>query len=96
MDLCGLFWMRGGAPRRAKRGGSQWEAVFRGVVRCGRWTQAARSRNAQGVGVSVEGPGRLFAREQRAGFLPRFFGRHRCAHVVVLKDNEEGYLGQRS
>ena len=44
--------------------------------------------------MSVEGPGRLFAREHRAGFLPRFFGRHRCAHVVVLKDNEEGYLGQ--
>jgi len=47
--------------------------------------------------VSVEGPGRLFvfAREHRAGFPPRLCGLHRCAHVVVLKDNEEGYLGQR-
>ncbi len=36
---------------------------------------------AEGVGVSVEGPGRLFAREHRAVFPPRFFGRHRCAHV---------------
>ncbi len=35
----------------------------------------------RGVEVSVEGPGRLFAREHRAGFPPRFLGLHRCAHV---------------
>ncbi len=28
VDWCGLFGLRGGAPRRAKRGGSQWEACF--------------------------------------------------------------------
>ena len=30
MYWCGLFGLRGGAPRRAKRGGSQWEACFEG------------------------------------------------------------------
>ncbi len=64
MDWCGLFGLRGGAPRRAKRGGSQWES------------------GAEGVGVSVKGRGRLFAREHRAVFPPRLCGLHRLRRML--------------
>ncbi len=36
----------------------------------------------RGVEVSVEGPGRLYAREHRAGFPPRLCGLHRLRRML--------------
>ncbi len=57
MDWCGLFGLRGGAPRRAKRGGSQWEACFEGSSDAVGDEGSQVEERAEGVGVSVEGPG---------------------------------------
>ncbi len=40
-----------------------------------------RGSGAEGVGVSVERPGRTFVCEHRVGFPARLFGLRRCAHV---------------